>query len=189
MTEKKMTEIEAAEMLKAYYVCQQMQVKGIYEKCNSNKCDDCDLCYKQGNNGERIESTKIAILALEKQIPKKPIRCQRSRMGNDYEDYYCACGNFIGYEPQITTMLNDGKIPVKYCDKCGQKLDWSGETVEKNVFCEHDYRILSDYQQTSAKSKKTTHYVIAKCIKCGKKQRFIDNGFGQTIGGVTDETY
>ena len=31
-----MTEIEAAEMLKAYYVCQQMQVKGIYEKCNSN---------------------------------------------------------------------------------------------------------------------------------------------------------
>lgn len=36
--------------------------------------------------------------------------------------------------------------------------------------------------------KKTTHYVIAKCIKCGKKQRFIDNGFGQTIGGVIDET-
>lgn len=69
----------------------------------------------------------IAILALEKQIPKKPIRCQRSRMGNDYEDYYCACGNFIGYEPQITTMLNDGKIPVKFCDKCGQKLDWSDE--------------------------------------------------------------
>lgn len=26
-----MTEIKAAEMLKAYYVCQQMQVKGIYE--------------------------------------------------------------------------------------------------------------------------------------------------------------
>lgn len=24
--------------------------------------------------------------------------------------------------------------------------------------------------------------------KCGKKHRFIDKGFGQTIGGVTDET-
>lgn len=109
-------------------------------------------------------------------------------MWNDYEDYYCTCGNFIGYEPQINGILNDGKIPIKYCDKCVQKLDWSGEIVGKNVFCEHDYRVLADFQRTQAKSKKTTHYVIAKCIKCGKKQRFIDNGFGQTIGGVIDET-
>lgn len=65
MTEKKMTEIEAAEMLKAYYVCQQMQVKGIYEKCNSNKCDDCDLCYEQGNSGEHIQSVEKAVQALE----------------------------------------------------------------------------------------------------------------------------
>lgn len=77
---------------------------------------------------------------------------------------------------------------IKYCDECGQKLDWSGEIVGENVFCEHDYRILADYQQTSAKSKKTTNYVIAKCIKCGKEQRLLEKGFGKTIGGVTDET-
>lgn len=29
----------------------------------------------------------------------------------------------------LIKMLNDGKIPVKFCDKCGQKLDWSGEIV------------------------------------------------------------
>lgn len=108
-----MTEIKAAEMLKAYYVCQQMQVKGIYEKCNSNKCDDCDLCYKQGNNGERIESTKIAILALEKQIPKKP------DFTEDKEFALCPCCNGNG--------LADKQ---EYCDNCGQKLDWSEESEE-----------------------------------------------------------
>lgn len=115
-----MTEIEAAEMLKAYYVCQQMQVKGIYEKCNSNKCDDCDLCYKQGNNGERIESTKIAILALEKQIPKKP-----TYEGDGYAD-----GNLV-YDTWICPCC-ENRYEVDYdnydhCPNCGQKLDWSDE--------------------------------------------------------------
>ena len=112
-----MTEIEAAEMLKAYYVCQQMQVKGIYEKCNSNKCDDCDLFYKQGNNGERIESTKIAILALEKQIPKKVVKGGK-------QSYKCPCCGACE-----KTQTGDSFIDYRldYCDGCGQKLDWSDE--------------------------------------------------------------
>lgn len=111
-----MTEIEAAEMLKAYYVCQQMQVKGIYEKCNSNKCDDCDLCYKQGNNGERIESTKIAILALEKQIPKKPVKSE-NQVVRYVNTYYCP----------ICNLGITGTNIAKWCYHCGQKLDWSDE--------------------------------------------------------------
>lgn len=110
-----MIESEAAEMLKAYYVCQQMQVKGIYEDCNSNKCDNCDLRYKQGNNGERIESTKMAIQALEKQIPKK---VQEKHI----DEYICpACG-------EENSGCDEGKITDRYCPKCGQRLGVKNET-------------------------------------------------------------
>ena len=68
----KMTESEAKEKLRAYYKCQRLQVKGIYEDCNNKRCDNCDLCYMQGTTGEHLESVKVAIQALEKQIAKKP---------------------------------------------------------------------------------------------------------------------
>ena len=67
---------------------------------------------------------EMAIQALEKQIPKKLIRKERSGMGYEYKDYYCSCGNFIGYEPPINRALENGRIPFKYCPDCGQLLDW-----------------------------------------------------------------
>ena len=66
-----MTEIEAIEKLRAYHKCQILQVKGIYKDCYNNLCDNCDLCYAQGNNGEHIISIEIALEALKKQMPKK----------------------------------------------------------------------------------------------------------------------
>ena len=66
-----MTESEAIEKLRAYHKCQILQVKGIYEDCNNKLCDNCDLCYAQGNVGEHIKSIEIAIQALEKQIEMK----------------------------------------------------------------------------------------------------------------------
>lgn len=56
---------------------------------------------------------KVANEALEKQVAKKP----RFYAHN----YYCAeCGNLVGNnEFQWQRFL--------YCDKCGQKLDWSDE--------------------------------------------------------------
>ena len=68
MDHKNMTEIEAIEKLRAYHKCKILQVKGIYEDCNNKLCDNCDLCYAQGNAGEHIKSIEIAIQALEKQI-------------------------------------------------------------------------------------------------------------------------
>ena len=105
-----MTESEAIEKLRAYHKCQSLQVKGIYEDCNEKLCDNCDLCYMQGTAGEHIKSIEIAIQALEKQIPKK------SDFTADKEFALCPCCNGKGlYNKQ------------KYCDNCGQRLDWSDE--------------------------------------------------------------
>ncbi len=69
--EKKMTESEALEKLKAHLKCKERQARGIYEDCNNGRCANCDLCYIQGTKGEHIESVKIAIQALENQMQKK----------------------------------------------------------------------------------------------------------------------
>lgn len=74
--------------------------------------------------GETEDYTEVAINALEKQMPTKPVRKLRSGMGWEYKDYYCSCGKFIGPEPHIKSILEKGEIPVKYCDDCGQKLDF-----------------------------------------------------------------
>ena len=97
-----MTECEAVEKLRAYHKCQSLQVKGIYEDCNEKLCDNCDLCYMQGNAGEHIESIEIAIQALEKQIPKKR------------DSYSC---------PVCSHYFEDGEC-FTYCPECGQRLEW-----------------------------------------------------------------
>ena len=82
-----MTESEAKEKLRAYHKCQILQVKGIYEDCNENLCDNCDLCYAQGNTGEHIESVKVAIQALEKQEKIKDLLDSCTA----YPDDMCDC--------------------------------------------------------------------------------------------------
>ena len=117
-----MTKSEAIEKLRAYHKCQRLQVKGIYEDCNEKLCDNCDLCYAQGNTGEHIKSIEIAIQALEKQIPKKPIMKQYFE---DLEDEYLCC-------PTCGEILTD-RIPADnntfyfHCMNCGQKFYWSDE--------------------------------------------------------------
>ena len=52
---------------------------------------------------------RMAIQALEKQIPKKP------KTDDRYVMYICQCCNdFV-------------KVSHNYCQNCGQKLDWSDE--------------------------------------------------------------
>ena len=117
-----MTDSEAIEKLRAYHKCQRLQVKGIYEDCNEKLCDNCDLCYAQGNTGEHIKSIEIAIQALEKRIPKKPINKTRP---DDYASLaYENCNIVVCPDCGRRLKL---KSKGKYCDKCGQKLDWSGK--------------------------------------------------------------
>lgn len=63
---------------------------------------------------KRAEALDVAIQALEKQIAKKP------DFTEDKEFALCPCCNGNG--------LADKQ---KYCDNCGQKLDWSEESEEK----------------------------------------------------------
>lgn len=121
-----MTESEALEKLKANLECQKKQVYGRYEDCNSDKCDDCELCYKQGNNGERIESTKIAIQALEKQIPKKlEIRnATCDDIESELRDFITAQGKICRCPTCKDTICVS---EIEYCWYCGQRLDWSDE--------------------------------------------------------------
>lgn len=60
-----MTEIEAAEKLKAHIECESK--RSSIEGCNEG-CIDCELAYLQGTSKEHIDSVKLAIQALEKQI-------------------------------------------------------------------------------------------------------------------------
>lgn len=46
---------EAKSMLIAKANCIDKQCKGIYQDCNESLCDNCDLCYAQGTNGEQIK--------------------------------------------------------------------------------------------------------------------------------------
>ena len=136
-----MTESEAIEKLRAYHKCQRLQVKGIYEDCNEKLCDNCDLCYAQGNAGEHIKSIEIAIQALEevqkyreigsieefcaareKQIAKKPMM---KPYFDDMEEEYLCC-------PTCGEILTD-RIPLDnkdfyfHCLNCGQKFNWESD--------------------------------------------------------------
>lgn len=57
---------DAIKFLKAHSECEKKKVKGICEECNEELCDNCDLCYAQGNCGEHIKATDKAISDMEK---------------------------------------------------------------------------------------------------------------------------
>lgn len=69
---------------------------------------------------ELTEAMRMSIQALEKQIPKKPIRHAA------WEDFKCpACGS-TEIRPYDTEYREyDKDCEFEYCSDCGQKLDWS----------------------------------------------------------------
>lgn len=70
---------------------------------------------------EHKEALKIALEAMEKQIPMEPVKSKMPRygMGYVYHDWECpSCGSFIAFEPDVRGLQK------KYrCDRCGQRLD------------------------------------------------------------------
>lgn len=67
---------------------------------------------------EWAETVRMAIDALEKQIPVKPVKSKEERygMGYVYHDWVCpTCGKFLAYEPE--------ESGCHHC-RCGQAIDW-----------------------------------------------------------------
>ena len=67
-----------------------------------------------------LNARKVAIAALEKQVPKKPIEKHYVESGNPtYTKTTCPNG--------CRVQVNKGEYAYSnnYCHKCGQKLDWS----------------------------------------------------------------
>ena len=114
-----MNENEAKDIVRAKLKCMELELLACIEKGCDRKCDDCDYNYAQGNMGEQKEALSVAIQALEKQIPKKPIPI-------DYEKYMNTVKNALFLKGAY--WCPNCKHAVKcgtYCSDCGQKLDWS----------------------------------------------------------------
>lgn len=57
---------KAIKMLIAKEKCMERETSGIDTDCNNHNCDNCDLCYEQGNMGEQKETLKYAIETMRK---------------------------------------------------------------------------------------------------------------------------
>ena len=126
-----MTESEAKGFIKGKLDC--MKKCGIFNKEDSisdNDCDNCEYCYSQGNFGNQKEAFQMAIQALEKQIPKKPVHdgCL------DNEGAWHEWKGVNGRPYDLCTNCNTNlccEMPYdnnpNYCSKCGCRLDWGDE--------------------------------------------------------------
>ena len=70
-----------------------------------------------------VKARDLAIKALEKQMPKKPIF--NHNLSDTLSLFHCECGNTIKVSHDIGIM-NNNNVP-NYCSKCGCRLDWSDE--------------------------------------------------------------
>ena len=82
----------------------------------------------------------VAIQALEKQIAKKPIlkhdvsvmHINRGNQPHEWkrlesDNWHCPeCDSFVGERVYVLSKIHDQR-KKKYCDNCGQKLNWESD--------------------------------------------------------------
>lgn len=87
---------------------------------------------------KRAEALDVAIQALEKQIPKKPI--MRQYFENLEEEYLCCptCGEIL-----TDRIPADNKTFYFHCMNCGQKLDWG--VMKNDVSIVHKFLSTNTY--------------------------------------------
>lgn len=71
-------------------------------------------------NEQTIEVNGLAILALEKQIPKKPIKVEKHY-------YKCPCCKQDLSVSDDDIFVYESSTP-KYCNFCGQAIKWESDT-------------------------------------------------------------
>ena len=110
-----MTENEAIKKAIRHFECMKNDAVVVLDSGFGTHPGESDSVYRN-----RKMYAELAINALEKQIAKKPI--DKSNNPHDWHVMACPCcehtfwnsGQFVHYQP-------------KFCNYCGQKLDWSEE--------------------------------------------------------------
>ena len=126
-----MTESEAKGFIQGKLDC--MKKCDLFNKednTSDNDCDNCEYCYSQGNFVEQKEAFQMALQALEKQIPKKPVHDGCLDNEGVWHEWNGVNGRPYDLCPNCNTNLccempYDNK--PNYCSKCGCRLDWSDE--------------------------------------------------------------
>ena len=120
-----MTREEATNMLKAKLECLKRETSGTDIDCNRSNCDECPLCYEQGNMGEQKEALDMAIKALEQQPCEDTISRQAA---------IDALNGIINRFEQILRDIRKSKVDDSVCGMCeydgafvGQSGDWCNE--------------------------------------------------------------
>lgn len=70
------------------------------------------------NSEENIKAKKMAVAAMKKQIPQRPVE---HFTGNEWE---CKCPVCGGITDTPTEVIEEC---IQYCGWCGQRFDWSDE--------------------------------------------------------------
>lgn len=83
---------------------------------NAIKEDNCYGCYGSKEDCE-ICAYGVAIEALEKRIPKKPIAREHNELR----------GEILFHCPTCDDDFNCNEYEDSYCAECGQAIDWSEE--------------------------------------------------------------
>ena len=112
-----MTNEQAKKMLKAKLECLKRDTSGTDFDCNNRNCDDCSLCYEQGNMGEQKEALDMAIKALEKE-PKTEQRCKWVRY-----DYRTICPQNHDIDNPYWRIPEKRMEVLKYCPYCGKEIE------------------------------------------------------------------
>lgn len=132
-----MTESEAIKMLqiqKPAYGCKEYQKPLMYAYEMAIKALEEVQQYRAIGTPEELQAAK------EKQIPKKPIlkhdvsvmHINRGNQPHEWkrlenDNWHCPkCDSFVGERVYVHSKVHDQR-KKKYCDNCGQKLDWSDE--------------------------------------------------------------
>lgn len=126
-----MTDSEAKGFIQGKLDCmEKCDVFNKEDKHRNNECELCEYCYSQGNFGEQKEAFQMAIQALEKQIPKKPVHDGCLDNEGMWHEWNGVNGRPYDLCPNCNTNLCC-EMPYEnkpnYCSKCGCRLDWSDE--------------------------------------------------------------
>lgn len=117
-----MTNQEAIEMMKAKLECMTRDVSGTVQMCIRGRCDDCNLCYTQGNMDEQKEWLRMGIKALENQKIG-----HWEQYGYPWENKF-KCSECGKEQPKILCGEEIIGHWSDYCPNCGAEM--KGETNE-----------------------------------------------------------